>query len=69
MIYDGYCQNPYILVKCITMRAIKINKVDNVAVVIANAKKGDVLEGFDITLLDDVPQGHKVALLPIKKGE
>lgn len=51
------------------MRAIKINKSDNVAVVIANATKGECLEGLNVTLLEDVPQGHKVALVPIKKGE
>ena len=51
------------------MRAIKINERDNVAVTIAEAKKGDVLEGFSITLRSDVPQGHKVALKPIGKGE
>ena len=51
------------------MRAIKINKKDNVAVVIKEAKKGDVLEGMDITLLSDVPQGHKVALVPMAKGD
>lgn len=51
------------------MRAIKINKKDNVAVVIKEAKKGDVLEGMGITLLSDVPQGHKVALVPMAKGD
>ena len=51
------------------MRAIKINERDNVAVTIAEAKKGDVLEGFSITLRSDVPQGHKVALKTIGKGE
>lgn len=51
------------------MRAIKINKKDNVAVVIAEAKKGEELDGFGIVLNSDVPQGHKVALSPIKKGE
>ena len=51
------------------MRAIKINKKDNVAVVIKEAKKGDVLEGMDITLRSDVPQGHKVALTALKKGD
>ena len=51
------------------MRAIKINKKDNVAVVIKEAKKGEELEGMDITLRSDVPQGHKVALSPLKKGD
>ena len=51
------------------MKAIKVNEKDNVAVVIAPARKGDELEGFGITLLDDIPQGHKAALVPLKKGD
>ncbi|MGN1163645.1 MAG: UxaA family hydrolase [Candidatus Ornithospirochaeta sp.] len=51
------------------MRAIKINKRDNVAVVIRDAEKGEELEGLGVVLNSDVPQGHKVALSPIKEGE
>ena len=51
------------------MKAIKVNEKDNVAVVIAPARKGEELEGFGITLLDDIPQGHKAALVPLKKGD
>ena len=46
---------------------IIINPLDNVAVVLRPFKKGEVVEG--VTLLEDVPQAHKVALKDIKKGE
>ncbi|MDE5566566.1 MAG: altronate dehydratase family protein, partial [Anaeroplasmataceae bacterium] len=44
-----------------------INPIDNVAVVLRPFSKGEKLE--NITLLEDIPQAHKVALKPIKKGE
>ena len=49
---------------------IQINPLDNVAVVLApeGLKKGDKPES-GITLLNDIPYGHKFALLPIAKGE
>lgn len=46
---------------------IIINPIDNVAVVLRPFSKGEKLE--NITLLEDIPQAHKVALKPIKKGE
>ena len=46
---------------------IIINPIDNVAVVLRPYKKGEVIEG--VTLLNDIPQAHKVALKDIKKGE
>ena len=46
---------------------IIINEFDNVAVVLRPFKKGEVVEG--VTLLEDIPQAHKVALKEIKKGE
>lgn len=46
---------------------IIINELDNVAVVLRPFKKGEVVEG--VTLLEDIPQAHKVALKEIKKGE
>ncbi|WP_434577904.1 UxaA family hydrolase [Thermoanaerobacterium thermosaccharolyticum] len=50
---------------------IKINSSDNVAVVLRNIKKGEeiVEDGTKITLLDDVPRGHKIALRNIKEGQ
>jgi altronate hydrolase len=46
---------------------IIIHQTDNVAVVLRPFKKGEVVEG--VTLLEDIPQAHKVALKPIAVGE
>ena len=46
---------------------IIINDIDNVAVVLRPHTKGEVVAG--VTLLEDVPQAHKVALKDIKAGE
>ncbi|MDE5785376.1 MAG: UxaA family hydrolase, partial [Duncaniella sp.] len=50
---------------------IKINPADNVAVAISELKKGTVIDvdGDKITLVTDVPAGHKVALRDIAEGE
>ncbi len=50
---------------------IKINPADNVAVVIHPMNKGEVIavDGCNITLLQDVPAGHKVALKDIATEE
>ena len=50
---------------------IKINPADNVAVAIANLSKGETLnvEGNNVTLLEDVPAGHKFTLQDVKTGE
>lgn len=45
----------------------KINKDDNVAIALKPLKKGYSEQG--ITLLDDVPFGHKVLLCDLKAGE
>ncbi len=49
------------------IRLIQIDSRDNVAIVTENAQKGTKLEG--IVLLQDIPQGHKVALRKLQKGE
>ena len=46
---------------------IIIHEIDNVAVVLRPFKKGEVVAG--VTLKMDIPQAHKVAIKPIKKGE
>ncbi|MBR4495716.1 MAG: UxaA family hydrolase, partial [Acholeplasmatales bacterium] len=46
---------------------IVINPIDNVAVCLRPHTKGEVVEG--VTLLEDIPQAHKVALKEIKEGE
>ena len=50
---------------------LKINPADNVAVAIAPLTKGSVIhvDGQDITLVTDVPVGHKVALRDLAEGE
>ncbi|HAF86669.1 MAG TPA: galactarate dehydratase [Sphaerochaeta sp.] len=49
------------------IRLIQIDPSDNVAIVTENAAKGMDLEG--IVLLQDIPQGHKVALKNLQKGD
>ena len=48
------------------IRLIKIDPRDNVAIVTENAPKGTKLE--NLVLLQDIPQGHKVALMKLQKG-
>ena len=49
------------------MRYIKINPADNVAVAMQDLSKGEVVEG--VTLLADVPRGHKIVLQGLRAGE
>lgn len=53
------------------MRAIKIDKSDNVAVVVQDTIQGDILilENNEIKSLQDIQVGHKVAAENIKKDE
>lgn len=51
----------------IKMKYFKINEKDNVAVALENLSKGEIID--NITLLDDIPMGHKIALEDIKKNE
>ncbi len=50
---------------------LRISPTDNVAVALMPLSKGDKAEadGITITLQDDVPAGHKVALQAIHAGE
>lgn len=48
-------------------KLFKINSLDNVAVALEDLKKGYTENG--ITLLNDVPFGHKVLLEDLKKGD
>ncbi|MDE6438299.1 MAG: altronate dehydratase family protein, partial [Muribaculaceae bacterium] len=54
-------------------RILKINAADNVAVILADdASQGERLavgDGGEVTLLQPVTRGHKVALRPIAEGE
>ncbi len=49
---------------------IRINQEDNVAVALRPIAKGETLEigGTQVTALEEIPQGHKIALQPIAKG-
>ncbi|MBQ7750434.1 MAG: altronate dehydratase [Bacteroidales bacterium] len=49
------------------MKYIKINPADNVAVALQDLSKGEVVEG--VTLISDVPRGHKIVLRDLKAGE
>ena len=50
---------------------IKINKDDNVVVALKPILKGTTVDiaGTEITVLEDIPQGHKFAIKPVKKGD
>ena len=50
---------------------IQINHLDNVAVALHPLKKGSILNvnGSHVTLIEDIPQGHKFALGNIKEKE
>ncbi len=51
------------------MKVVRISELDNVAVVTAPVTRGEEAEGFGIRALCDIPQGHKIALRKIEKGE
>jgi len=53
------------------MKCIKIHNTDSVAVAVEPLKAGDTVtvDNEEITLLNDIPAGHKVALFDIAQGE
>ena len=52
-------------------QAIHISPIDNVVVALHPIAKGQLVEtdGLSVTALEDIPQGHKMAVKPIKAGE
>ena len=50
---------------------IKIHQEDNVAVALRPIARGETLDigGLSVTTLEEIPQGHKVAVKPVKAGE
>ncbi len=52
-------------------QAIHISPIDNVVVALHPIAKGELVEtdGLSVRALDDIPQGHKMAVKPIKAGE
>lgn len=57
--------------EAIMQNIVKINQNDNVAVALRPLNKGEVLQAAEtaVTLMEDIPQGHKFALREIKSGE
>ena len=59
--------------KCVLVQpiAIKINPADNVVVALHPIAKGIAVpvENTTVTAVEDIPQGHKMAIAPIKTGE
>lgn len=57
--------------QAIKKHAIKIEKIDNVATVACNIMAGDEIkiDNSVIKALEDIPMGHKIAIIPIKKGD
>ena len=53
------------------MRYIRINPNDNVVVALDNLKKGELIsiDNLQLTLAEDIPTGHKLALKDINKDE
>lgn len=49
------------------MQSIQINPIDNVVVALHPIAKGEVVNG--VAALEDIPQGHKMAIKPIAEGE
>ena len=51
-------------------KLIRITERDNVAVALHPVSKGETLQAGDVTVTaaEDIPQGHKIALEPIRKA-
>ena len=52
------------------MKAIRIDDRDNAAVALEPLAKGETIQisGREITLKDEIPQGHKFTVMPLHKG-
>lgn len=53
------------------MDILQINKLDNVVVALKDLAKGDIVSvnDFTVTVQEDIPSGHKIALKNIAAGE
>lgn len=52
-------------------KVVQIHPSDSVAVAVSPLQRGETftIDGYTVTLIDDIPQGHKFAVKPVKKGE
>ncbi|MCV6574918.1 MAG: altronate dehydratase family protein [Cohaesibacter sp.] len=50
-------------------KTIRLQESDNVVIALEDMKSGDVPQGMDISLKEDVARGHKIATMAIAKGE
>jgi altronate hydrolase len=52
-------------------RAIKIDSLDNVAVVVQDICRGELVDCAEcnVTAAEEIPLGHKIALSAVSKGE
>ena len=51
-------------------RIIRCNEKDNVAILLDDLKQGEriTVDGQEVTALEDIPYGHKIALEDMKAG-
>jgi altronate hydrolase len=49
--------------------AIQLSEGDNVAVVLTDVDKGDMVAPVSITAREPIPRGHKIATAPIREGD
>jgi altronate hydrolase len=61
------CEKEVIMSDAIHHNLVRINPGDNVSVAVKPIQAGTVIAG--LTALQSIPQGHKVALMPIARGE
>lgn len=52
-----------------SIQTIRLHNNDNVVIALSDLAEGSKLNDFDVTLLNYVPRGHKVAIQQIAKGD
>jgi altronate hydrolase/galactarate dehydratase len=52
-----------------SIQTIRLHNDDNVVIALSDLAQGSSLNAFDVTLLNYIPRGHKVAIKQIGKGE
>jgi len=55
----------------VVKKAVRIEKEDNVAVAVQNIAAGDSVKCGEVSIvaLDNIPEGHKISVSSISKGE